>query len=460
MPKIIVLGLGAMGSATAQHLAQRGHTVLGFDYFTPPHTHGSSHGETRIIRQAYWEDWRYVPILLRAWELWRQLEADTGQPLLQLTGGLMIGRPDSALVQGSTLSAQKFSLPHEILSCAEVQRRHPAFRLGEDTVALWEENAGYLNPEACVQQQLTQAARHGADLHFNEPVTAWQAHPSGSVTVTTAQGQYSADHLVITAGPWAAEVLAALNLPLTVLRQVVYWFEPQAHPEYFDRLPIYIYDSDDSQPEMYGFPLYPGPRASRSLSTGPPSSALPPPSIALFTPARSRPCAAASPRRCRCLNGRLLRAETCLYTMTPDKHFLIDRHPHHPQVSIAAGFSGHGFKFANVVGEILASMATGLSRLASTWASSRSPLPAARDTARNRISWTPEVTMLLTRRSLLLRGSLALAAPQIASAANALAPGASSRSSSPAAIPEILNTPAAVPSPTSPTRATRSFFFT
>src|SRR5450631_2515109 len=138
MPKIIVLGLGAMGSATAQHLAQRGHTVFGFDHFTPPHTLGSSHGETRIIRQAYWEDWRYVPLLFRAWQLWRQLEADTGQHLLQLTGGLMIGRPDSALVQGSLLSAQKFNLPHAVFSRDEVQRRHPAFHLREDMVALWE----------------------------------------------------------------------------------------------------------------------------------------------------------------------------------------------------------------------------------------------------------------------------------------------------------------------------------
>jgi sarcosine oxidase len=359
MPNIIVLGLGAMGSATAQHLAQRGHAVLGFDQFTPPHTHGSSHGETRIIRQAYWEDWRYVPLLLRAWELWRQLEADTGQSLLQLTGGLMIGRPNSALVQRSTLSAEKFNLPHEILSRAEVQRRHPAFHLREDMVALWEENAGYLNPEACVQQQLDQAARHGADLHCNEPVTAWEAHPSGGVTVTTPQGQYSADHLVITAGPWAGEVLAALNLPLTVLRQVVYWFEPQAHAEYFDRLPIYIYDSEDNQPEMYGFPSAPGSLGVKVALHGAPLVCTP------ATVDRSVHADEEQAMRRRLattmplLNGRLLRAETCLYTMTPDKHFLIDRHPHHPQVSIAAGFSGHGFKFANVMGEILANMATG-----------------------------------------------------------------------------------------------------
>jgi len=181
MSKIIVLGLGAMGSATAQHLAQRGHTVLGFDHFTPPHTHGSSHGETRIIRQAYWEDWRYVPLLFRAWELWRQLEADSGHSLLQPTGGLMIGRPDSNLVTRSALSASKFNLPHEVLSGTDAQRRYPAFHLREDMVALWEENAGHLNPEACVQQQLAQAARHGASLH-----TSTSPSPPGTPTPAAA----------------------------------------------------------------------------------------------------------------------------------------------------------------------------------------------------------------------------------------------------------------------------------
>ena len=359
MSKIIVLGLGAMGSATAQHLAQGGHPVLGFDHFRPPHTHGSSHGETRIIRQAYWEDWRYVPLLFRAWELWRKLEADTGQSLLQLTGGLMIGRPDSALVPGSTRSAEKFGLAHEILSRAEVQRRHPAFHLREGMVALWEENAGYLNPEACVREQLNQAARCGADLHFNEPVTAWQAHPGGSVIVTTAQREYTADHLVITAGPWAAEVLADLNLRLTVLRQVVYWFEPQAHAEYFDRLPIYIYDSEEGLPEMYGFPSVAGSEGVKVALHGTPSVCRPSNVDRVIHAEDEANMRNRLTSTLPLLNGRLLRAETCLYTMTPDKHFLVDRHPHYNQVSIAAGFSGHGFKFANVMGEILAGMATG-----------------------------------------------------------------------------------------------------
>src|ERR1700750_2003916 len=150
MGAIIVVGLGVMGSATALHLAQRGHRVLGFDQFTPPHSHGSSHGQTRIIRKAYWEDLRYVPLLLRAYELWRRLEVDTGQSLLHITGGLMIGRAGGDLVARSTETAERFALPHQVLSAAERRRQYPAFRVDDDWAALWEKDAGYLHPEACI----------------------------------------------------------------------------------------------------------------------------------------------------------------------------------------------------------------------------------------------------------------------------------------------------------------------
>jgi sarcosine oxidase len=170
MSAILVVGLGAMGSSTALHLAQRGHRVLGFDRFTPPHPHGSSHGGTRIIRKSYWEDPRYVPLLLRAYDLWRRLEADSSQSLLHIIGGLMIGRADGDLVAGSAASAEEFDLQHEVLSAAQIRRLYPAFRIDDDWVALWERDAGYLHPEACVEQQLEQAALAGAELHFDEPV--------------------------------------------------------------------------------------------------------------------------------------------------------------------------------------------------------------------------------------------------------------------------------------------------
>jgi sarcosine oxidase len=165
------------------------------------------HGQTRIIRKAYFEDPRYVPLLLRAYELWRRLEADSGQSLLYITGGLMIGRADGDLVAGSMASAEEFDLSHEVLPAAQIRRLYPAFRMDDDWVALWERDAGYLQPEACVEQQLQQAALAGAELHFDEPVVEWNALPSGGVSVRTTRETYNADHLVIAAGPWAPQIL-------------------------------------------------------------------------------------------------------------------------------------------------------------------------------------------------------------------------------------------------------------
>jgi sarcosine oxidase len=358
MGTIIVIGLGAMGSSTALHLAARGHRVFGFDQFTPPHSYGSSHGQTRIIRQSYWEDSRYIPLLLRAYELWRRLEIDTGQSLLHIIGGLMIGRAGGDLVFRSTASAERFGLPHEVLSASQIRRLYPAFRIEDDWVALWERDAGYVHPEACVALQLQQSALAGAELHFNEPVTEWNASPGG-VLVRTARQTYAADHLVITAGPWAPQILRELNLPLSVTRQVVFRFEPIGGIELFrpERMPIYIREMEKGPPLLYGFPL-----------TGPDSEGV---KVGLHgsnefcTPDTvDREIGSEDERVIRerlaealpLLAGRLLHAETCLYTMTPDEHFVIDKHPEFSQVTLATGFSGHGFKFASVLGEVLAEL--------------------------------------------------------------------------------------------------------
>jgi sarcosine oxidase len=362
MGTIIVIGLGAMGSATALQLASRGHRVLGFDQFTPPHSYGSSHGQTRIIRQSYWEDPRYVPLLLRAYELWRRLEFDSGQHLMQITGGLMIGRAGGGLVGRSAVSAERFMLPHEVLSTAQVRRRYPAFKMDDDWVALWERDAGYLRPELCIEQQLGQAVMAGAELHFDEPVMEWNALPTGDVLVRTSRQTYAAEHLVITAGPWAPQILKQLNLPLRVTRQVVYRFEPIGSIDLFrtDRMPVYIREMEEGQPLLYGFPL-----------TGPDSEGVKvglhgsdefcsPESVdRTIRPADERIIRARVAEALPLLAGRLLHAETCLYTMTPDEHFVIDKHPEFSQVTLAAGFSGHGFKFAPVLGEVLAELATG-----------------------------------------------------------------------------------------------------
>ncbi len=361
---VIVLGLGAMGSAAAQHLAERGHRVSGFDRFTPPHSYGSSHGQTRIIRQSYWEDPRYVPLLLRAYELWRKLEADTGQSLLHLTGGLMIGAADGDLVARSTNSARQFNLPHRILSAKEIRRLYPMFLVQDDMAALWEDAAGFLNPEACVQQQLHQAQRAGADLHYNEPAIEWMPRQDGGVSVRTAQRTYEADRLVITAGPWAPEVLSTARLPLEATRQVLYWFEPFAIPELFQegRFPIFIFQPGSVEPSLYGFPSV----ASSSFKDGVKVAlhgshdiCTPETIVREIRPEDERAIRERLNETIPALAGRLLKAETCLYTMTPDEHFILDQHPEYAQVSIAAGFSGHGFKFSSVIGEILADMVAG-----------------------------------------------------------------------------------------------------
>ncbi|HEX3661656.1 MAG TPA: N-methyl-L-tryptophan oxidase [Acidobacteriaceae bacterium] len=362
--EIIVLGLGAMGSAAAAWLAEKGHRVLAFDAFTPPHTHGSSHGLSRIYRQAYWEDPRYVHLLLRARELWAKLERDSRLPLLHITGALMMGPPSGQLVLRSADSARQFHLPHDMLSSADLRRRWPQFHVSDDTVALLEHNAGYLVPELCIEQQLRQAARHGADLHFNEPVLDFQARPEG-VTIRTARGTFTAAHLVVTAGPWASQLLTEAQLPLRVTRQVLFWFQPASSVDSFRpdphpaRFPIYLWETAPGEPLLYGFPLT-GPDTEGvkvalhgSEETGTPESIDR--SIRLDDEQRIRHRLATT---IPTLSGRLVRAETCLYTMTPDENFLIGPHPSNPAITLALGFSGHGFKFAPVIGEILGQLAT------------------------------------------------------------------------------------------------------
>lgn len=357
---VIVIGLGAMGSAATQHLAERGCSVRGFDQFAPPHSLGSSHGLTRIYRQAYFEDHRYVPLLLRAFELWQKLERDSGEKLLNLTGALVMGPVRGRLVERSAASAVQFGLPHEILDAAELKRRYPVFEVARDTHALLERNGGYLRVERCVEQQLRRAACAGAQLHTNEPVLEWTAAPDGSsVTVRTAVGSYSADRLVITAGPWAPQMLAKLGLPMRVTRQVVYWFSPKEGLEPFraSRLPVYLFEAEGDQPTLYGFPLTgPDTEGVKVALHGSEDVCTPQTIEREILPSdehliRER-LAAAVPG----LAGRLIHAETCPYTMTPDENFLLGPHPQHPAITIAAGFSGHGFKFAQVIGEMVADL--------------------------------------------------------------------------------------------------------
>lgn len=361
---VIVIGLGGMGSAAAYRLAQRGLRVLGLDRHRPVHDQGSSHGSSRITRQAYFEDPAYVPLLLRAAELWPQIEADSGRTAVLWTGGLMVGRPDSRTVDGSLHSAREWNLPHEVLDAAEIRRRFPTMTPADDEIALYERGAGLVIPEESVAAHLALAARAGADLHHEEPVTSWQATPGGGVEVSTPAARYRASQLAVCPGPWAAELLAGLGVPFGVERQVQYWWAPAADPARFraDRHPIYIWEAADGQ-QFYGFPSFADP-------AGGPAGGV---KVAMFRSGQActaetidrtvHPEEVAAMRdfvapRMPDLPGTLLKTVTCMYTNTPDEHFVIARHPRHEQVVVACGFSGHGFKFVPVVGEIVADLVT------------------------------------------------------------------------------------------------------
>jgi sarcosine oxidase len=351
---VAIVGLGAMGSAAAYHLARRGQRVLGLDHYRPPHEQGSSHGQTRIIREAYFEHPLYVPLVQRAYGLWEELEQAANQKLFIQTGGLMIGPQDGELVQGAAQSARIHDLTYEMLTADEIRARFPALRPSDKMVAVWEPRAGALFPEACITAHLALARESGATLRFEEPAVEWEADGSG-VQVTTALGRYRAGQLLLTPGAWLGGLVPELALPLTVERQVLYWFQPAAHSGAFRpaNCPIYIWQHAPDR-YFYGFPdLGQGVKVARHYEgefTNPDAlrrevsedeAGSMRDLLRVFMPGA---------------NGALLRTAVCMYTNTPDLHFAIGTHPGHPQVWIAGAFSGHGFKFSSAIGELMADL--------------------------------------------------------------------------------------------------------
>ena len=351
----IVLGVGGMDSAAVYHLARRGARVLGIEQFGIPHDRGSSHGVSRIIRLAYWEHPDYVPLVRRAYDLWRDLEGSVGEPLLTVTGTIDGGPPDSRTIRGSLSACRTHGLAHELLDAAALSRRFPGYRLPDDHVAVFQPEGGFLFAERCTLAHANAARAAGADVHLDQRATGWTV-AGGGVQVTTERARYHAAKLVITAGPWLAAVVPALARHLTVERQVVLWTRP-LRPELFtsDRFPVFYIDTPRGG--FYGFPLDPargfkiGKYHHRRQRTDPDSvdrtcspedEAALRDGIAHYFPDANGPTASMS---------------TCLFTNTPDEHFIIDRLPDHPEVVIAGGFSGHGFKFCSVVGEMAADLA-------------------------------------------------------------------------------------------------------
>ncbi len=352
---VIVAGLGAMGSATAFHLAGRkGLRVLALDRHHPPHTLGSTHGGTRIIRETSFEHPRYVPLVRRAYACWRRMEAATGRSLLRVTGGVFIGAEDGPFVAKSKESADVHAVPYEILSPAEIRRRFPAFRPEAGTVGFFEPGAGILGPEICVQACLDYARAGGVDIKFDEPVERWEAAGHG-VTVTTPRGRYSAAKLLLATGPWMLDTLARVGVPVTAERIVMHWFAPAADAAPFDatRCPLALWEFG-SNAAFASFPIEGGEIKTTIHHGGEPTTAdtvrrdVAPSEIASMRAMLERFLPGA--------NGAHRRSAVCLYTNVRGGDFLIDAHPEHPQVLLASPCSGFGFKFASAIGELLAEL--------------------------------------------------------------------------------------------------------
>jgi sarcosine oxidase len=352
---VIVVGLGGMGSAAACELAQRGRRVLALEQFSVGHEQGSSHGHTRIIRQAYYEHPDYVPLVLRAFERWYDLEQRQGVHLLTGCGCLSVGRPDCEMILGVRRSAREHGLPLETLEPAQLRHRFPQFRFGEEYAGVLESTAGFLFVEECVRAHVREAIRCGAVIHESESVREWRAS-RGGVEVTTDRGHYSAGKLVLTAGPWTGQLLAGRGAPLTVMRQVPMWFGTRDDSAFRrDRFPLYIVDTPAGY--FYGFPVLDGRGAKVARHYGAPQLQSPAEIGRDVTPADEEPLRDFLRAHLPDVNGPCQRSAVCVYTLTPDRHFVIDLHPDYPDVALAAGFSGHGFKFASVVGEVLADLA-------------------------------------------------------------------------------------------------------
>ncbi|MBX3394651.1 MAG: N-methyl-L-tryptophan oxidase [Phycisphaerae bacterium] len=351
---VIVIGCGAMGSASAFHLARRGAKTLVLEQYDIGHEFGSSHGRSRVIRKAYFEDPRYVPLLHRSYELWRALERKSGETLLHLVGCLNIGPRGHVAIEGVLESVRMHGLPHELLTAEELQRRWAVFSLPESDVGIFEPEGGFVSPERCIRTHAEQARRHGAVVRTGERVVGWSPRKHG-LSVRTESSEFHAGSLVITAGPWLPKLAAELNLPLRVERQVQLWFLPdEAAPFTAARMPSFIHFVGTSA--YYGIPMREreGVKVARHHAG---ETTSPDAVNRLVTQADVADVRSYSSRYLPAANGPLVDGKVCLYTNTPDDHFIIDRHPRHEQVLIAGGFSGHGFKFAPIVGSALADMA-------------------------------------------------------------------------------------------------------
>lgn len=362
----IVIGLGGMGSAALYHLAKRGLKILGIEQFAIPHDMGSSHGLTRIIRLAYYEDNSYVPLLRRSYALWAELERDFGERLYHQTGSIDMGPPESEVFAGSLQSCIDHQLEHETLDSRQLRARFPAYQMPPETMALYQPQGGLLIPERCVVAHVELAKYQGAAVHRGERVLGWDILPDERIALRSDIADYTAEKLVICGGAWASKLVPQLAGKAVPERQALVWLETK-QPELFlpERFPVWNGQVEEGR--YYGFPEFnpagktPGMKFGRyhhldeECDPDELDRAVNAKDVALLRAFAERYFPAGA--------GRVLRSVVCMFTNTADEHFVLDTLPDAPQVAIAAGFSGHGFKMASVVGEIMADLAqTGQTR--------------------------------------------------------------------------------------------------
>ena len=371
---VLVVGLGAVGSATLYQSARLGARAIGIDRFDPPHDQGSSHGDTRITREAIGEGREFVPLVLRSNQTWEELETATGRSLLTRNGGLVLASPSmpgnhhgsTSFIQDTIAAATEFGIAHEILGADELRHRYPQFRLRGDEIGYFEPGAGFLRPEACVEAQLTLARKLGARVVTSETVIDCKPTQDGTVEVTTSANKYSTAKVIVTAGPWIHKLLGeSYSRYFKIYRQVMYWFALASHADQYapERFPVFIWIAGDRPRDMmYGFPAVDGPDGGIKMAAEQYDVTVDPDVVprtvsdaeisATYTeyiaphfPDVSRQC---------------VRSATCLYTVTPDAKFIVDKFRNHENIVFASACSGHGFKHSAALGEALTLQALGL----------------------------------------------------------------------------------------------------
>lgn len=353
---VAIVGLGGMGSAILAHCARRGASVIGLEQFGPAHALGSSHGKCRMIRKAYFEDPAYVPLVLRAYELWRELERATGEEILRITGVLSVGDESSEIISGAQRAAREHDLPVELWSQREVRARYPTVELWKDEVALLEKDAGVLDPERAVRAHLQQAEASGAETRFGVAMESWHVTDKGFELRLSDGTHISARKLVLALGAWFQETLESLGIHIRVQRNVQAWFSPGTHAYDAPGFPGFLVARPGLPAPLYGFPDFGDGIKAAFHGFGELTAAKH--LDRTIDPARDlEPIARALEQWMPGAAKTLREATPCMYTLTPDEHFVIDHHPEHANLVLCGGFSGHGFKFAPVVGEVGADLA-------------------------------------------------------------------------------------------------------